>query len=63
MSAASPRFPWQRILNWAVRELHMAPHDVWRSTLRELFPQGSSPPDAPLRQTLFDLMEMWPDEQ
>lgn len=48
-------------MHWALRDLHMAPHQFWRSTLRELAPAPGSPPGGALRQSLNDLMALWPD--
>jgi uncharacterized phage protein (TIGR02216 family) len=50
-------------MDWGLRELRLSPTDFWRSTFRELVPQRVSPSTALLRQTLDDLMQLWPDEK
>ncbi len=63
--AAADGFPWQRLMNWGLRELRLPPHEFWRSTLRELVPASRFPPGtlhgAELRQKLDDMMKDWPD--
>lgn len=62
MSAAGA-FPWQRLMHWGLREQRMAPHEFWRSTLRELLPRNHVPPGAVLRQKLDEMMKEFPDDR
>jgi uncharacterized phage protein (TIGR02216 family) len=57
------RFPWKAFMQLGMGRLRLSPEQFWRSTMRELVSAGGvSSPAAPLlRQSLIDLMEIYPD--
>jgi uncharacterized phage protein (TIGR02216 family) len=56
-------FPWADLMDLGLRQRGLSPTEFWRSTLRELIPQGRPPPTALLRQTLEHMMQLWPDQE
>ncbi len=60
------KFPWSNILQLGIGRLRLSPEQFWRSTLRELvLAAGLVPsPQVPLlRQSLFEMMENYPDAE
>ena len=63
MSHDRQRFPWGRMMHLGLGQLRLSPAEFWRSTPRELSAsQGVSSPPL-LRQKLFQLMELYPDDE
>jgi uncharacterized phage protein (TIGR02216 family) len=63
-------FPWGNILQLGIGRLRLSPEQFWRSTLRELVlaaglvPSPNFKSGGPLlRQSLFEMMENYPDAE
>jgi uncharacterized phage protein (TIGR02216 family) len=55
-------FPWDELMHFGIGTLHLAPHEFWRSTLRELTAARGLLRLPLLRQNLIDLMLKFPDD-
>jgi len=63
MSAAGEGFPWRRLMQLGLGELHLPPEQLWRASLREIAAAFANEAREPMPRGTFDeLSERFPDK-